>query len=423
VSHRISPYPPYPPDPTTLGPQAGHDLTGPGLLDRRQILRMFGALAAVGATGGVSACTEAPSGTAMEQPSGRTIKVGLVAPALGDYRAIGGDITNGFKLYLSDHGNLLGRHRVELRIEDEGPTPTSAVAAVEALLQSGVIALAGVASPASLAAVRDAVETAKVPLVSSNASPSTLTSAFYIWRASYVEGEAGRSLAPYARLEGTRAYLLYDDSESAKAETNGFRSAFADQDGTIVGDDGGTDGYAGRLQNARSADPDVIFASFGGVEAQEFLTEYRRSGMTAKVLGPGSLTETFDLTKLTERGAQLPQQVYTSVPYAYDLDNEANRRFASSYHKAHGKAPSVYAMTAYDAASVLDKALRLVEEDIPTAGALNQAFSLLGQIESPRGAWTFNINRTPQQKWYLRRLGLDGQVPGNLLDTDLMILS
>jgi branched-chain amino acid transport system substrate-binding protein len=54
---------------------------------------------------------------------------------------------------------------------------------------------------------------------------------------------------------------------------------------------------------------------------------------------------------------------------------------------------------------------------------LNRAFSLLGQIESPRGTWAFNHNRSPQQKWYLRKLRLDGQLPANLLDADLAVLS
>ncbi len=333
-------------------------------LDRRQVLRMFGAVAAVGATGGVAACTSAPPGSAMEQPSGRTINIGLISPALGPYRSVGADITNGFKLYLADHANLLGRHRVELRIEDEGATEASAVAAAETLLQSGVIALAGVASPTSLTAIRAAVEKAKVPLVSSNASPSTLTSAFYIWRASYVEGEAGRALAPYAHAEGDRAYLLYDTTQTAEAEAAAFRSAFEDLGGTIVGDDEGTGDYAGRLQSARGANPDTVFAAFTGPAAEDFLVEYRRSEMTAKVVGPGSLTETVDLTKLT---AALPQQIYTAMPYAYDLDNESNRRFVTSYHKTYQTAPSVYAMTAYDAASVIDKGLRLIEEDVPTA--------------------------------------------------------
>jgi len=70
---------------------------------------------------------------------------------------------------------------------------------------------------------------------------------------------------------------------------------------------------------------------------------------------------------------------------------------------------------------VLSRALSLVPGD-PTGAQVNRALSQLGQIESPRGTWTFNINRSPQQKWYLRRLGYDGMVPANLLDTDLLVV-
>jgi branched-chain amino acid transport system substrate-binding protein len=51
------------------------------------------------------------------------------------------------------------------------------------------------------------------------------------------------------------------------------------------------------------------------------------------------------------------------------------------------------------------------------------AGDLLGRIESPRGTWAFNIGHAPQQKWYLRQLRMDGQVPANLLNSDLSVES
>ena len=134
-------------------------------LDRRQVLRVFGGLAVAGLTGAASACAVEPQGTAMERPSGLTIPIGLIAPALGPYSKIGADITNGFRLYLSDHANLLGRHQVQLHTAEEGATAQSALAAAEQLLGEGVIALAGLANPAALPAVAAAVNEAKVPLV------------------------------------------------------------------------------------------------------------------------------------------------------------------------------------------------------------------------------------------------------------------
>jgi branched-chain amino acid transport system substrate-binding protein len=388
-------------------------------LDRRQFLRIVSAVAAVGATGGLAACAADlnTASSAAEQPSGLTIGVGLVAPTAGPFAKIGDDIQKGFNLYLAGSGGLLGRHTVDLKLVDEGITAETAAAAVKGLLSAGVVAVAGVANPAALPTLAGSMQEAKVPLVSTNAAPSTLTNALFVWRVSYVEGEAGRALAQYARSEGSRTYLLYEDSTSGRAEADAFRAAFVDLGGTIVGEAAGNANFGARLSTIRTSNVNSVFAMHSGADATALLDAYRTSNVTAKLLGTGSLTETIDLTKL----AGLPERVYTSMYYACDLDNESNRRFVSQYHKQHGVQPSGYAMSAYDSASVLDKALRLVEGR-PTASALNQAFSLLGQIDSPRGTWTFNINRSPQQKWYLRKLHLDGMVPANLLDTDLTVL-
>jgi branched-chain amino acid transport system substrate-binding protein len=380
---------------------------------------MFGAVAAAGAAGGLTGCgSETPTGT-MEQPSGRTITVGLISPAIGGYRKMGDDITKGFKLYLEDHGNLLGRHYVDLITEDEGSSPDTTTAAVSKLLNKSPIALTGVASPTSLTAAANAVEAAKVPLVTTAVAPAALTNKLFVWRVSQVEGEAGRALGPYARGErGGAAYVIRDNTATSQQEAREFRDALIEAGGEIVGESIGTGGSAGRLQLAAGSGAGSIFASYSGNDALAMLQAFRASGISAKLLGPGSLTETTDLTKL----GRMPERVYTSMYYAPDLDNEVNRRFVSSYHKKHGVQPSAYAMSAYDSASVLDRALRLMGDDL-TPAALNRAFSLLGQMESPRGIWAFNINRTPQQKWFLRKLRFDGQVAANMLDADLAVLS
>jgi branched-chain amino acid transport system substrate-binding protein len=379
---------------------------------------MFGAVAAAGASGGLAACGGPSAVGTVERPSGRTVTVGLISPAIGGFRKIGDDITKGFKLYLEDHGNLLGRHYVNLLTEDEGGSPETAGSAVTKLLEKSPIALAGIASPASLTAAADAVEAAKVPLVTTAAAPAALTNKLFVWRVSQVEGEAGRALAAYAIGEGTTAYIIRDQTTTSAEEAREFANALADAGGRVVEESVGVGGYGARLQRAANSLARVVFASYSGNDALALLQAYRASGLQRKLIGPGSLTETADLSKL----GRMPERVYTAMFYAPDIDNEVNRRFVSSYHKKHGVQPSAYAMAANDSAAVLDKALRLTGEDL-TPAALNRAFSLLGQMESPRGVWAFNINRTPQQKWFLRRLRLDGQVAANMLDADLAVLS
>jgi branched-chain amino acid transport system substrate-binding protein len=402
---------------------------GNSTLDRRQLLRLFGAVAAAGATGSLAAACGADQVEDGFQRSGLTVRVGLVAPTTGPLARIGSDIERGFRLFLAANGNLLGPHDVDLRVVDEGDTPETALAAVQGLLEQRVVAIAGIANPDALPAIALAVQNQQVPLVSANTAPGTLTNALFVWRVGAVLGDAGRSLAGYANAQGGRAYVMWEATSSGAEEAEKFRTAFSDLGGLIVNDpndqdseaefrNAGLDSLPARLAEAESLNADTIFAAFSGQEAMTLLENYRAAGLEMPLLGTASLTETVDLAAL---GPQLPQRVFTSMFYAPDLDNDANRRFVTEYHRAHGTQPTGYAMAAYDGAAVLGRALSLVAGE-PTGLQVNTEFSSLGQIESPRGTWTFNINRSPQQKWYLRRLDYDGMVPSNLLDADLTVL-
>lgn len=388
-------------------------------LDRRQLLKIFGAVAAVGAVGATAACATATADPGdVDRPNGRTIKIGLVTPALGAYAKVGDDIQKGFKLFLSDNKNLLGLNAVDLKVVEEGPTAQSAAAAVKGLLNEGVLAIAGVANPGALPVLAPMMLAGGVPLICANSSPDTLVNPEYLWRVSSVEGEAGRSLSRYAFTEGSKAFLLYEDTDAARVEVSAFRRAYTDLGGKIVGDISGKVSFSKYLGQARTADADVVYGGYTGTDAVALLDAYRASGLPAKLLGPGSLTETADLSKLSP----LPDGVFTSMFYAADLDNEKNRKFVASYHKAQGIQPSSYAAAAYDAAAVIDEALRIAG-GVASPATLNESLGKLGQISSARGTWTFNVNRTPQQRWYLRRLRLDGMVAANLVDTDLAVLS
>ena len=390
------------------------------LIDRRQVLRMIGAIAALGATGAAAACSSSLPTTPPEQPTGRTISIGLVTPALGAFAKIGDDIQKGFKLFLDDNSNLLGLNRVDLKTAEEGPTPESAAAAVKGLLDQGVVALVGLASPAALARVSQTMADAQTPLLACCSGSGAVTSP-YLWRTASVEGEAGQALASFARSEGGNAWVLYDDASNAKEEANSFKKWYQAAGGKIIGETPGKQSLGSRLQAAKAAGADVIFASYNGADALALVQTYRDSGLSIKLIGPGGLTESADL-RTVQWPASTNTSIYTAMYYAADLSNQANRQFVSSYFRTHGVQPSCYAMAAYDSASVLSKALRLLKGS-PTGPDLNTAFSQLGQIESPRGSWMFNTNRGPQQRWYLRRLRSDGQVPANLLDTDLQVLS
>ncbi|MFD0598218.1 hypothetical protein ACFQZ4_43050 [Catellatospora coxensis] len=57
-----------------------------------------------------------------------------------------------------------------------------------------------------------------------------------------------------------------------------------------------------------------------------------------------------------------------------------------------------------------------------SAQQVNTLLSNVGQVISPRGNWQFNQQRSPQQKWYLRKVEKDGPLLSNVVITDLSTL-
>lgn len=388
-------------------------------LDRRQVLKL---MAALGGGGLASACGTANSLTEDGVPiSTVPVRIGMVAPSTGGYKALGDELRNGFQLFLDQNNNRLGGHPVEMVHADEGATADSGKAAVESLLKQDVVALTGVVDSSVMLNIRDTVEQAKVPLIASNASPTSLQSVVYIWRTSYVNDEAGRALGPYVKKRlksSSRVCTISPNTPAGRDAVKGFRESFGASDTRLrppiwVGDVASPSDTVlhQRIGELMQQHPQAIFCFFAGNSAVRFLRQLYEAGYRKQVYGPGFLTEGGVLNNLT---AQEAKGIITALNYSSDLNNRANRMFASAYRKAQNRPPSTYAMASFDAAQVLDKAIRIAGDQL-NPRELNLALGRIGQVDSPRGPWQFNQPRTPQQKWYLRRVEFDGRTLSNVL--------
>ncbi|SCF43065.1 ABC transporter substrate-binding protein [Micromonospora mirobrigensis] len=393
-------------------------------MNRRRALQLLAALGTTGLTVGCG--TDEDTGTTAP---GSPIKIGLVAPQSGAYKAIGDEITNGFQLFLALNDQRLGNHPVTLLAADEGDGAKTGKAAVDGLLKEGVLALTGVVNSAVMVGIRDTVEQARVPLIGSNASPESLQSVVYIWRTSYVLDEPGEALGEYLRQRlpaGSRIAMIAPEGLGSQDVMAGFRDGFGASDRRLAGApiwttdtlDPGRNAYAYDITQMLRRKPTVVFCFFAGPAAIQFVKQLYAAGYRGEIYAPGFLTEG---TVLDEAKPQEVAKVATALNYSADLNNTANRIFASAYRKTYNVSPTTYAMASYDAAQVLDKAIRLAGTD-PTSQQVNLALGKIGQIDSPRGAWQFNQSRTPQQKWYLRRVERDGQLISNVLVNELSTL-
>ncbi len=345
-------------------------------------------------------------GSAPSQQAAGPVKIGLLVPQSGVYKSLGDDMKAGFEVYLKEKGNKLGGKEVQVVTADEGETADTGKAAADKLVkQDQVAVVTGVVNSATMNGVVDLFETSGIPLVGSNASPTTLTGKKFIWRTSYVNDEPGKAMGGYvAKKETGPVYLLAADYQAGKDETGGFKKTFQAAGGKIADEVytpfPATKNFQPFLGNLQKSAAKSVFTFYAGGAAVDFVKQYDQFGLTGKVThySAGFLTE----GAVLEAQGRAALGTLTAMNYNADLKNELNTTFVKAYQGATGKLPTTYAMASYDAARVIDMAIAKAGKT--DSKSINDAIGQLGQIDSPRGSWAFNDNGTPKQKWYLREV-------------------
>lgn len=386
----------------------------------RRLVRPIALSAA--ATLALAACSGSSMGGDDESEESGPVKLGLLLPMSGVYSSLGEDMKQGFDLYLENNDGQLGGHDVEIIVGDEGETADTGRSAAEKLLkQDEVLAVSGVVSSATMNSVKDMFESEEVPLVGSNASPTTLEDVDYIWRTSYINDDAGTALGSYVaeHIDGD-VYLIAADYQAGKDQVEGFKSTFEPAGGTIAETAytpfPDTTNFQPYLADIQQSGASAVFAFYAGGAAVDFVKQYEEFGLAGEIplYSPGFLTEGGVLNGQGDSAIG----TFTAMNYSADLDNEVNQSFVEEYQEAYDEAPTTYAMSSYDAAQVLDKAIESAGDDV-TSASINEAIAEVGDIDSPRGTWHFTDNKTPQQMWYLREVQKNDSTLSNIVVDEL----
>jgi branched-chain amino acid transport system substrate-binding protein len=328
-------------------------------------------------------------------------------------------------LYIDTHGGQLGGRSIEVVIVDEADGGAAALAAVDALARRpDVLAVTGLTNAQTATSALPGLRARGAPLVTSNAFPD-LDDVEAAWSTGFMPDEPGRALAPYLRsaVSGP-VWVMAADTAIGRSNVDGFATAFV-RAGGVLANDGQTPLVTPRTTNflpyltqAKQSGAKAVYALYSGAEAATFVQQYAQSdARDLPLFGPGFLTE----GRVLAAQGRAAVGVRTALNYAPDLDNPSNRRFADAWRAKHGSVPTTYAMASWDAAYLLDKAIAAAGADLSPA-AVNAAIERIGVIDSPRGDWQFSARHSPVQKWYLRRVQVDGRTLTNSLIQDLDIL-
>ena len=341
-------------------------------------------------------------GLATQAQAQEKLKIGILTTLSGPPAALGVQQRNGFQLALKVLGGKLGGRDVELLVQDDELKPDVAVSKVKAYLERDKVDfVVGPIFSNILIAMMKPVTDAGVILISPNAGTSNFAGKecnANLFVTSYQNDQNAETMGKYAQDNGVKkVFLIAPNYQAGKDELAGFKGNFKGEVADEVYVPLGQLDYNAELAKIAAARPDAIFAFLPGGMGVNFVKQFRQAGLADKVKF---------LSAFTVDESTLPAQQDAALGFlggaswAPNLDNPQNKAFVEAYLKEYNAVPASYAAQAYDAALLIDSALKATGGKTDNKDALRAAL-LKADFVSLRGKFKFNTNHYPIQDFYV----------------------
>ena len=330
------------------------------------------------------------------------LKVGVIATLSGPPAVIGQQLRNGFNLAVKTLGGKLGGREVEVIVADDELKPDVAVAKVKALVERDKVDfVVGPVFSNILAAIMKPVTEGGAILISPNAGTSNFAGkdcnpSFFV--TSYQNDQVFGVSGKHAQDTGIKkVFLMAPNYQAGKDALAGFKAFFKGEIADEVYVPLNQLDFSAELSKIAAAKPEAIYVFLPGGMGVNFVKQFRQAGLADGV--------TF-LSAFTVDESTLPAQQDAALGFfggsnwAPDLDNPQNKAFVAAYEKEFNAVPATYAFQAYDAALLIDSAVRAVGGNVGNKDALRAAM-MKADFKSLRGGFRFNTNHYPIQDFYL----------------------
>jgi branched-chain amino acid transport system substrate-binding protein len=330
------------------------------------------------------------------------VKIGLMVTLSGPSAVLGQQARDGFQLALKDLGGKFGGREVEVVVADDELKPDVAVTKVKGLVERDKVDfVVGPIFSNVLQAIHKPVTDAGTFLVSPNAGTSTFAGKgchpnFFV--TSYQNDQVHEVLGKVAQDRGyKRVYLLAPNYQAGKDSMAGFKRHYK---GEVVEESyvplNNLD-FQSELAKIASMNPDAIFTFMPGGMGVNLVKQYKQAGLTDRIPF---------LSAFTVDESTLPAQqdaaigMFGGMTWAPNTDNPQSKKFVAAYEAAYNSVPGSYAMQAYDAALLIDSALKATGGKTDSKDALREALKK-AEFKSLRGDFKFAANNFPVQDFFL----------------------
>lgn len=330
------------------------------------------------------------------------LKIGIMVTLSGPSAVLGGQARDGFNLAVKTLGGKLGGVDAEVIVVDDELKPDVAVGKVKGLLErDGVQFVVGPIFSNVLQAIHKPVTESNAFLISPNAGTSNFAGAqchpnFYV--TSYQNDQNHEVLGKYAQDKGfKKLFLLAPNYQAGKDSLAGVKRHFK---GEVVGEvytPLGQLDFSAELAQIAAAKPDALFTFMPGGMGVNLVRQYRQAGLAEAIPF---------LSAFTVDESTLPAQKEAAVGFfgganwAPDMKNPQSEAFVKAYEAAYNAVPGTYAMQAYDAALLIDAAIKAAGGKVSDRNAVRAGLKK-ADFKSLRGNFKMGINGYPIQDFYL----------------------
>jgi branched-chain amino acid transport system substrate-binding protein len=326
--------------------------------------------------------------------------IGFMAPLSGPQALVGQDQVDGFMLALEQLGGKLGGQPTTVLKEDDQLKPEVGQQIVRKLIDKDKVdAIVGLSFSNVLMGSLPRLAESGVVAIATNAGPSPIAGAqckANLFSMAWQNDGAAEAMGKFAQDRGIkRVYLMAPNYQAGKDMLAGFKRYYKGQVVDEVYTQVNQPDYSAEIAQLQAAKPDAVFVFYPGGMGINFVKQMNQAGLSGKL--PLYSVFTVDGTTLPSLGDAAAGTIGAAM-YDASLDSPENRKFVAAFEAKYKRTPSLYAAAAYDAANVLDIALRKAGGDAKKLAAAVKAAG--GELKSVRGPFQFGKNNMPVQNYY-----------------------
>ncbi len=329
------------------------------------------------------------------------LKVGIMVTLSGPSAVLGQQARDGFQLAVKQLGGKLGGLDTEVVVVDDELKPDVAVTKVRGLIdRDQVNFVVGPIFSNVLQAIHKPVIDSNAFLISPNAGTSNFAGAqcspnFFV--TSYQNDQNHEVLGKYAQDKGfKRVFLMTPNYQAGRDSMAGFKRHFKGEVVAELYTPLGQLDFSAELAQIAAAKPDALFTFMPGGMGVNLVRQYRQAGLAATPF----------LSAFTVDESTLPAQqdaalgFFGGANWAPNMDNPQSKAFVAAYEAAYNSVPGTYAMQSYDAALMIDAAIKSAGGKVSDRNAVRAGLRK-ADFKSLRGDFKIGVNGYPVQDFYL----------------------